>query len=380
MFGSGVSAGTFAEARRQRRVFQDGTQGVGDGRRALFALDQRAGFGRGAHVAAPRGDRGKSGRHGFQQGERHALRFGSVDERGRRRERGRLGGFIQEAQPAKPVAAAEVRRERQEARMVGRVLGDVAGDGQDEVRKIDPQHREGDDNVFQPLLRHDATDEEQHVGGRFDAMRGTERPHGVGGSTRHRRDAVGDDMDVPADAEFGQLLGLERREGEDAGGGVQVRPADEAMVEPLLQRLERPAGEEDRIQRPMRMEEVTQALATRDHGDIVIQRMEGAVRVQDDVFRQFREGIGQRERPHIAQRIVGTEVTDRQAAVDLLLPCPARVDGPDLDIGARPALRRGQLEHHLLHPSGISTGEAFIDDVTDGGHERKRVSNMEYRV
>ena len=57
-------------------------------------------------------------------------------------------------------------------------------------------------------------------------------------------------------SERDQLFSLERREGEDTRRTVQVGPADEAMIQPLLERLEGPASEQYRVKRPVRMEEM----------------------------------------------------------------------------------------------------------------------------
>jgi hypothetical protein len=62
--------------------------------------------------------------------------------------------------------------------------------------------------------------------------------------------------------------------------------------------------------------------------------------------------------------------------VCLGLAAALRIDGPDFDVSAGPTLRRSQLEHHLLHTSGIRTGKAFIDEVTDGGHGRKERTEL----
>ena len=63
-------------------------------------------------------------------------------------------------------------------------------------------------------------------------------------------------MDPAGDSQFGKLFGFQRREREDAGRGVEVGPADETMVEALLQRLELPADEQNRVERTMRMEKM----------------------------------------------------------------------------------------------------------------------------
>ena len=57
---------------------------------------RRSGLG---HIAPARGDDGQAGRHGLEDGERHAFGFGSVDEDIRRRIGRGLGGFVEEAKP-----------------------------------------------------------------------------------------------------------------------------------------------------------------------------------------------------------------------------------------------------------------------------------------
>jgi hypothetical protein len=72
---------------------------------------------------------------------------------------------------------------------------------------------------------------------------------------------------------------------------------------------------------------------------------------------------------------VGVKIADRQAIEYFGRTGADRIWRPNLDVRAQSPLRRRQLKHHLLHTSGISTGKAFIDEVTDGGHELKRGLN-----
>ena len=73
---------------------------------ALLALHQRMrgrGFG---HIAPARGDDRQAGRHGFENGERHALGLGGVDEDIRRRVGCGLGRLVEKAEPVDACRAA----------------------------------------------------------------------------------------------------------------------------------------------------------------------------------------------------------------------------------------------------------------------------------
>ena len=127
--------------------------------------------------------------------------------------------------------------------MVSEVLRDVTGDGQDEVRKSHAKSREGCENILQPLLRHDTADEKQHARVVRDLVGAPKRRTSVRRGRRDWGDAIRQHMRRCGHSEGGQLFSLERREGEDTRRTVQVGPADEAMIQPLLERLERPSSE-----------------------------------------------------------------------------------------------------------------------------------------
>ena len=118
--------------------------------------------------------------------------------------------------------------------------------------------------------------------------------------------------------------------------------------------------------------------------------------MQDDIGRQGRELPAEAMRARQAEKRIRIEIADWQAIEYFGRTRADRIRRPDLDIGSQSPLRRRQLEHHLLHTSGISTGKAFVDDVADGGHGRTitrglvdqrlggsdhtRVSSIEYRL
>ena len=281
----------------------------------------------------------------------------------------RLRLLVEKAHPPDAVRDARGRKLLAQPGHISRRRSKVASDDQMQVWVAESKPSQYFGDILDSLERHDATDEKHDAGAFGDGVLPAECTGGGIISDDGRRDAVRDNVDGSGHAEFDQVTTLRFGEGKEAGGGVEVRSLEGGDVKALLQRLPAPPAKPDRRQGPMRMIESPVAAAASGPADLQVQWVVRGVSMQDGVTREFRDGLLETIGLRQPQSGARHEIADRQAFGIFGRTRADRVRRPDLDVGAELALSGSELVHHLLHASGIGAGHAFVDDVTNRGHQ-----------